>query len=45
MAGLFMFGGVSAETAMVAAWLYRLVNYWFNTVLGGFYLWLSLKPK
>ena len=45
MAGLFMFGGVSAETAMVAAWLYRLVNYWFNTVLGGFYLWVSLKPK
>lgn len=45
MAGLFMFGGVSAETAMVAAWLYRLVNYWFNTVLGGYYLWASLKPK
>jgi uncharacterized protein (TIRG00374 family) len=45
MAGLFMFGGVSAETAMVAAWLYRLVNYWLNTVLGGFYLWASLKPK
>jgi uncharacterized protein (TIRG00374 family) len=45
MAGLFMFGGVSAETAMVAAWLYRLVNYWVNTVLGGFYLWISLKPR
>lgn len=45
MAGLFMFGGVSAETAMVAAWLYRLVNYWFNTVLGGYYMWASLKPK
>ena len=45
MAGLFMFGGVSAETALVAAWLYRLVNYWLNTVLGGFYLWASLKPK
>ncbi|MDO8724888.1 MAG: lysylphosphatidylglycerol synthase transmembrane domain-containing protein [Candidatus Methanoperedens sp.] len=45
MAGLFMFGGVSAETAMVAAWLYRLVNYWLNTGLGGYYLWASLKPK
>ncbi len=45
MAGLFMFGGVSAEAAMVAAWLYRLVNYWLNTLLGGFYLWLSLKPR
>jgi len=45
MAGLFIFGGVSAETALVAAWLYRLVNYWFNTVLGGFYLWLSLKTR
>lgn len=45
MAGLFMFGGVSAESAMVAAWLYRLVNYWLNTTLGGFYLWLSLKPR
>ncbi len=45
MAGLFIFGGVSAETAVVAAWLYRLVNYWLNTVLGGFYLWSSLKPK
>ncbi|GFO96980.1 hypothetical protein ig2599ANME_1176 [groundwater metagenome] len=45
MAGLFMFGGVSAEAAVVAAWLYRLVNYWLNTTLGGFYLWLSLKPR
>ena len=45
MAGLFIFGGVSAETAVVAAWLYRLVNYWLNTALGGYYLWASLKPK
>ncbi|TAN46957.1 MAG: flippase-like domain-containing protein [Candidatus Methanoperedens sp.] len=45
MAGLFIFGGISPKTAFMAAWLYRLVNYWFNTVLGGFYLWLSLKPK
>ncbi len=45
MAGLFMFGGISAESAMVAAWLYRLVNYWLNTVLGGYYLWAALKPK
>lgn len=45
MAGLFMFGGVSAESAVVAAWLYRLVNYWLNTTLGGFYLWQSLKPR
>ncbi|MDD5616115.1 MAG: lysylphosphatidylglycerol synthase transmembrane domain-containing protein [Candidatus Methanoperedens sp.] len=45
MAGLFIFGGVSAETAVVAAWLYRLVNYWLNTVLGGYYLWASLKTE
>ncbi|MDP3103080.1 MAG: flippase-like domain-containing protein [Candidatus Methanoperedens sp.] len=45
MAGLFMFGGISAESALVAAWLYRLVSYWLNTSLGGFYLWLSLKPR
>lgn len=45
MAGLFMFGGVSAEAAVVAAWLYRLIYYWLNTTLGGFYLWSSLKPR
>ena len=45
MAGLFIFGGVSAETAVVAAWLYRLVNYWLNTALGGYYLWASLKSE
>ena len=45
MAAMFIFGGVPAEIAVVATWLYRLVNYWLNTVLGGFYLWLSLKSK
>ncbi|VVB93535.1 Lysylphosphatidylglycerol synthase TM region [uncultured archaeon] len=45
MAALFIFSGVPAEIAIVATWLYRLVNYWLNTLLGGFYLWLSLKPK
>ncbi len=45
MAALFIFSGVPPEIAIVATWLYRLVNYWLNTILGGFYLWLSLKPK
>ncbi len=45
MAELFIFSGVSPPIAFTAAWLYRLVSYWLNTVLGGFYLWLSLKPR
>lgn len=45
MAELFIFSGVSPEVALAAAWLYRLVSYWLNTVVGAFYLWLSLKPR
>lgn len=45
MVYLFMLGGIPMDVALVAAWLYRLVNYWLNTTLGGFYLWQSLKPR
>jgi uncharacterized protein (TIRG00374 family) len=43
MATLFVLGGVPLEVALLAALLYRLASYWFNTVLGAFYLWNSLK--
>lgn len=43
MAGLFIYGGVPVEIAIIATMLYRLASYWFNTVLGAFYLWSSLK--
>ena len=43
MAILFIYSGVPVEVAMLATLLYRLASYWFNTVLGAFYLWLSLK--
>ncbi len=45
MAALFIFSGVPKEIAVVATWIYRLVAYWLNTILGAFYLWISLKPK
>ncbi len=43
MAVLFIYGGVPFETAVVATLLYRLASYWFNTILGAFYLGASLK--
>ncbi len=43
MATLFILGGVPLEVALLATLLYRLASYWFNTVLGAFYLWNSLK--
>ncbi len=43
MATLLIFSGVSLEIALLVTLLYRLVSYWFNTVLGAFYLWRSLK--
>lgn len=43
MAGLFIFGGVPYDIAILATMLYRLASYWFNTILGGFYLSASLK--
>lgn len=45
MAFLFIYGGVPVETAVLATLLYRLASYWFNTVLGAFYLGVSLKTK
>lgn len=43
MALLFIYGGVPAESAILATMLYRLSSYWFNTMLGAFYLYGSLK--
>ena len=43
MAILFIYGGVPVEMAVLATLLYRLASYWFNTVLGAFYLNASLK--
>ncbi len=43
MAVLFIFGGVPVDLAVLATLLYRLASYWFNTILGGFYLSISLK--
>ena len=45
MATLFIYSGVPKEIAILATLLYRLISYWFNTLLGAFYLWLSLKSK
>lgn len=43
MATLFILSGVPLDIALLATLLYRLASYWFNTVLGAFYLWNSLK--
>ena len=43
MAVLFIYGGVPVEIAMLATLLYRLASYWSNTVIGGYYMWSSLK--
>ncbi len=43
MATLFILSGVPLEVALLATLLYRLASYWFNTILGAFYLWNSLK--
>ncbi len=43
MAVLFIYGGVPVEIAMLATLLYRLASYWSNTLVGGYYLWSSLK--
>lgn len=45
MAILFIYGGVPVEVAILATLLYRLASYWFNTVLGAFYLSVSLKTR
>ena len=38
MAVLFVYGGVPLEIAVLATLLYRLASFWFNTILGGYYL-------
>ncbi len=43
MANLFIRGGVPLEVALLATLLYRLASYWFNNILGGFYMGNSLK--
>jgi uncharacterized protein (TIRG00374 family) len=43
MATLFILVGVPLEVALLVTLLYRLASYWFNTALGAFYLWNSLK--
>lgn len=45
MAGLFIFSGIPAEIAGPATWLYRLVAYWLNTIIGAYYLRVSLEPE
>ncbi len=45
MAGLFVYGGVPLEIAVLATLLYRLASYWFNTILGGYYLSRSLNSN
>jgi len=45
MAALFIYSGVPKEIAILATLLYRLISYWFSTLLGAFYLWASLKSK
>jgi uncharacterized protein (TIRG00374 family) len=43
MAVLFVYGGVPFEIAVLATLLYRLASYWFNTILGGYFLSTSLN--
>ncbi|MCX9012999.1 MAG: flippase-like domain-containing protein [Candidatus Methanoperedens sp.] len=43
MVALFILNGVPLEIALLATLLYRLASYWFNTILGAFYLLRSMK--
>lgn len=45
MAVLFVYGGVPLEIAVLATLLYRLASYWFNTILGGYYLSISFNSN
>jgi uncharacterized protein (TIRG00374 family) len=38
MAGLFIFSGIPKDTALLATAIYRLVNYWLNTLIGAVYI-------
>jgi uncharacterized protein (TIRG00374 family) len=45
MALLFVYGGVPLEVAVLATLLYRLASFWFNTILGGYYLSTSFDSN
>jgi len=45
MVVLFVFGGVPLEIAVLATLLYRLASFWFNTILGGYYLSISFNSN
>ena len=45
MALLFFYGGVPADTAIIATLLYRILSYWSNTVLGGYFLLTHLRSN
>jgi len=45
MAVLFVYGGVPLEIAVLATLLYRLASFWFNTILGGYYLSITLNSN
>ena len=45
MVVLFVYGGVPLEIAVLATLLYRLASFWFNTILGGYYLSRSLNSS
>lgn len=45
MAVLFVYGGVPFDIAVLATLLYRLSSYWFNTILGGYYLSIYLNSS
>jgi len=45
MVVLFVYGGVPLEIAVLATLLYRLASFWFNTILGGYYLSTSLNSN
>lgn len=43
MAALFILNGMPLGIALLATLLYRLASYWFNTILGAFYLLRSIN--
>ncbi len=45
MALLFFYGGVPADTAIIATLIYRILSYWSNTVLGGYFLLTHLRSN
>ncbi len=45
MGALFILSGIPKDIAGAAVLLYRFVNYYLNTLVGGFYFWLESKPR